>query len=125
MAERISRAKLARYVAQGLMSGKKDVVRELAAYLVEAKRTKEADLVIRAIYDELEAAGVVVADVVTAHPIDKSVREHIKQLTGAKQLELREKEAPEVLGGIRISTASRVLDATLQNRLMKLRERKV
>lgn len=125
MSQRISRTKLARYVASELLLGRRAVIRELAAYLVDTGRTAEIDLVVRAIYAELESAGVVMADVTTAHRLDQAAHQAIKQLTGAKQLELHQSISSDVLGGIRVSTPTRVLDATLQNRLMKLRERKV
>lgn len=125
MAVRISRTRLARYVADQLQTGNTDVVRELAAYLVDEGRTGETELVLRSIYDQLERSGIVLADVTTAHGLDADIKSTIKQLLGADQLTVREHSAPEVLGGIRISTASRTLDATLQHRLTQLHERKV
>lgn len=125
MSQRISRTKLARYAADQLTSGNRAVIRELAAYLVDSSRTGEVDLVLRAVYDELETRGIVLADVFSANKIDADTKSAIKSLTGASQLEIREHISGDVLGGIRINTASRVIDATLKNRLMKLRERKV
>lgn len=125
MAHRISRTKLAQHVVDELVAGNDAVVRQLAAFLVDSGRTSEVDLVVRCLLDELEERGVVLADVTTAHKLDDDVKAAIKQLTGAKQLEIREHLSTQVLGGIRIRTASRVLDATLENRLMKLRERKI
>lgn len=125
MAARLSRTQLARYVAKQLQAGDKTVIQELAAYLVDEGRTGEIELVLRSIYDELEQSGIVIADVTTAHGLDGTMKAEIKQLLGAEQLELREHKDASVLGGVRIATASRVLDATLKNRLTKLHERKV
>lgn len=125
MAVRLSRTRIARYVADRLQAGDKNVIRRLAAYLIDESRTGEADLIIRSIYDELEQSGVIVADVTTAKDLDGEIKDQIKQLLSAEQLDIREHIDPSVLGGIRIATASRVLDATLKNRLKQLHERKV
>lgn len=125
MSIRLSRTQLARHVARQLQAGSSDVVKQLAAYLVVEKRVGELDLLLRSIYDELERDGVVVADVVSAQGIEAGVKDQIKQLLGAKQLVLNEQTDPSVLGGVRISTPSRLLDATVRHRLTKLHERKV
>lgn len=125
MSIRLSRTQLARHVAGELQAGSSDVVKQLAAYLVVEKRVGELDLLLRSIYDELERDGVVVADVVSAQGIEAGVKDQIKQLLGAKQLVLNEQTDSAVLGGVRISTPSRLLDATVRHRLTKLHERKV
>ncbi len=125
MASKLSRTRLARYVATELQNGNSGVIRELAAYLIDEGRTSETELVLRSIYDELERDGIVLAEVTTAHGIDTDTKAAIKQLLGARQLELREQTDKSVLGGLRVITPSRVLDATLRNRLTKLHERKV
>lgn len=125
MSTRLSRTKLARYVATELLGGNSGVVQQLAAYLVDEGRTGETELVLKSIYDELEQSGVVSADIVSADGIDANVKDEIKRLLGAKQLILNERTDPSVLGGVRITTTSRVLDATIKHRLTQLQERKV
>lgn len=125
MSIRLSRTQIARHVAKQLQANSSDVVKQLAAYLVVEKRVGELDLLLRSIYDELERDGVVVADIVSAQGIEAGVKDQIKQLLGAKQLVLNEQTDPAVLGGVRISTPSRLLDATVRHRLTKLHERKV
>lgn len=123
---RISRSKLARYVAAEILDGKGlQAIRELAAYLVETGRTREADLVVRAIYEQLENEGVIVAEATVAHDADSSLADEIKAMLGARQLELAVNVQPEVLGGVRVQTPSRLLDSTFTRRLSSLRERKV
>lgn len=126
MADKLSRTKLARHTAAQLMSGSSEAaVRELAAYLVQTGRTREVDLVVRAIYEELEAAGTVVTDISSAEAIDADLRKQLESLVGAERLLTNETVDPEVLGGILVRTPSKVLDATFRRRLTKLRERKV
>ena len=122
MHQGISRTKLAGYVVSQLESGRSDVMRELAAYLIETKRTREAELLIREITEQFERHGIVAADVTSAEPIDEALRAQIAELVGAKRLELSETVDTSVLGGVRVTTASRRLDATLAHRLNLLRK---
>ncbi|MCA9342211.1 F0F1 ATP synthase subunit delta [Candidatus Saccharibacteria bacterium] len=121
----LSRTKLASYAADRLIAGDQKVIEELAAYLMTARRTKELDLVVRSIYEALEKRGVVIAEVVTAEKMSDDLRSQIAKLLGAKQLELREHVDQNVLGGVKLSTPTKILDATLSHRLMQLRERKI
>lgn len=125
MSSALSRTKIAKYAADQLKAGNSGVVRDIAAYLVETGRTREAELIVRTILDRLEVDGVVLADVTSASGIDETIRSELKQLVGARQLELREHIDPSVLGGIRFETPSRRLDATFAHRLTQLRERKI
>lgn len=117
----ISRTKLARYVTDRLEAAQTDVLRELAAYLVTMGRTREADLIIREITEQFERRGIVSAEVVSAAPIDATLRQSIADMLGAKKMELHETIDESVLGGIRVTTASRELDATIAHRIAKLR----
>lgn len=123
---KLSRSKLAKYTAQRIIDGQSDqALKELAAYLIESGRIRETDLVVRAIYEELEVAGVVVADVTSVDGIDASVEAELKKLIGADTFVVKQSTKPDVLGGVLLRTPSKVLDATFRRRLAKLRERKV
>jgi F-type H+-transporting ATPase subunit delta len=79
-------------------------------------------------YDELLNAerGVVVADVVSATPLDQS---QLRALAGAlrqvsgRDTELRPRVVPEVLGGLKVELDGKVYDGTVRARLAALRER--
>jgi len=49
---RLSRRKIAALYADELLAGHKDVVKKLAAYLIESRRERELDLIVR----DIEAA---------------------------------------------------------------------
>ncbi len=53
MASRLSRRKIAAYAADKLIGGssKKEVLREVAAYLITTRRTRELELLVRDIED--------------------------------------------------------------------------
>jgi F-type H+-transporting ATPase subunit delta len=123
MARRISRRKIAAFVADKLTAGKSvdEAIREAAAYLVEVKRTSEVDLLVRDIEDVLAENGIVVADVTSARPLTDSVRKEIRTLVHAKELHLRESVDPAVLGGVRVDIPGARFDGTAQRKINALR----
>ena len=127
MADKLSRRKLAQYVADRSNSTKElsKAVEHVAAYLVDSRRTREANLVVRAIEDELAARGSVVATVTTARPLDATLRKSIESLIDAKTISIREEVDPEVIGGVRIETPGSKLDATIQTKLLALSRAKL
>lgn len=125
MNARLSRTKLARKVAEDLLAGRKVVIDEIAAYLVTTKRQREADLIVRSTLEELEREGHVVATVTTASKTEDDIRQTVQKLVGASKVELDERIDPSILGGIQITTPSRILDASVRRRINALRERKI
>jgi F-type H+-transporting ATPase subunit delta len=127
MAARVSRRKIALYVSRQLLAGskQKDVMKEVAAFLVDTRRTREIDLVIRDIEAELAAGGVVVADVLSAYPLADELKKEVARLVGAKDLQLRETVDPEVLGGMRISIPGKRFDGTIRHKLEALKAKQL
>lgn len=127
MAVRVSRRKIALYVTQQLLEGAKQkaVMREVAAFLVETRRTRELDLVIRDIEGELAAHGIVVADVLSAYPLADELKKEVARLVGAKDLQLRETIDPSVLGGMRVSVPGKRFDGTIRHKLEALKAKQI
>jgi F-type H+-transporting ATPase subunit delta len=127
MAARLSRRKIAHHVTDKLLAGVKlaPVMKEVAAFLVETRRTREFDLLVRDIEGELAAKGVVVADVVSAYPLADELKKQIGELVGAKDLQLRSTVDPEVLGGMRIDVPGRRFDGTLRHKLAALKAKQI
>lgn len=123
MGARISRRKLAQYAADRLVKGEKTtvVIRDVAAFLIDTRRTREAELIVRDIESALAEQGVIVADVTSAFPLADAIKDDIKKLVGGKQLVLRETVDPDVLGGIRLVTPGKRLDATLKRKIQALK----
>jgi F-type H+-transporting ATPase subunit delta len=123
MAMRISRRKIADYAAERLIEGEKStaVLRQVAAFLIETKRTREVDLIVRDIEAALAERGVVVADVTSAYPLTDELKKSLVTLVGGKKLQLRETIDPSVLGGIRLRTPDERLDATLKRKIQSLK----
>lgn len=124
MATKISRRKLASYVADELLAGNVEAVEQLAAYLVAEHRTKEAELLVRDIETALATRGVIVADVTTARQLTAEARQALEKFvasaSGAANVTLRESIDPSVIGGARIATPNMLFDGTVANKLEKL-----
>lgn len=125
---KLSRRKIAAYCADELLAGR-DVTQQLAAYLEETRRIREADLVVRDIEAALADRGVLVADIESARQLDPDVAASIvaflKKTAGVNDVRLRESTDPSLLGGVRIAAAGQELDATLRRRLTQLKASKI
>jgi F-type H+-transporting ATPase subunit delta len=127
MALRLSRRKIAAYAADQLLAGSSSskVLREVAAYLIETKRTRELELVVREIEDALAERGTVIANITSARPLSASLRAEIAGLIGGKSPQLRELIDPTVLGGVRIDMPGKRFDGTIRRQLTALRAKQL
>jgi len=123
----LSRRKIAEYVASQVSDGvlPTDVLQEVAAYLVESGRVRESELLVRAVEDELEAKGVVIANVTSAHQLTNDDKQAIKQMLQGETVYFRESVDQKVIGGVRIQTPGATLDATISNKLQALSRAKL
>ncbi len=127
MAIRLSRRKITSYIAQQLVDGVEveQLVRQLAAFLIDSRRTDEVGLIVRDIEYELTKRGVVLARVTSAFNLAEATRHAVTKLiqakTGARQVQLHEFIDPSVLGGVKIDLPGLQLDATIARKLTLLR----
>jgi F-type H+-transporting ATPase subunit delta len=126
MAVRLSRRKIAEYIATQVTKGgsMKELATSLAAFLIDTRRTTEIELIIRDIQFQLAECGVVLASVVSADALSDATRtaiiDMVTKQTTAKTVELNQFIDPTVLGGVRIDIPGRQLDATIFRRLSLL-----
>jgi F-type H+-transporting ATPase subunit delta len=127
MASRLSRRKIAAYSADKLLSGisVSDVVKEVAAYLVDTRRTRELELLIRDIEEALATRGIIVGDVTSAYPLGATLKAEIAKLVGGKSLQLRETIDSTVLGGVRVNIPGKRFDGTIQRKLSALKAKQL
>ena len=124
MAETLSRRKIADYAAVQLQAGKNEVLREIAAYLIESKRQSEADLLVRDIELQLANRGDMIARTASAHEVDiKQLSDFVKQMTGAKTVHLEHTIDESLLGGVQINLPGQSLDSTIRRKLTALKSR--
>lgn len=127
MATRLSRRKITGYVARQLAAGDAvdKLALQLAAYLIDSKRTNEVELIVRDIEYELGKQGIVLATVTSAFELSeathRAVTTLIQDTTSASQVQLRQLIDPTVLGGVKIDLPGLQLDATIARRLTTLR----
>lgn len=120
---KISRRKLAHYAVTRLQNGdaSKTVMQELAAYLIESKRTRELDLIIRDIESAFAEGGLVLADITSARTLaDDAKREisaYVKKNSQAQTVELHEIIDERVIGGVKIEFPGHQFDGTIQKKL--------
>lgn len=127
MANRLSRRKMAMFVADKLIAGESadNALKEVAAYLLASGRVREQELLVRDIEAEMATRGVVVADIASAYPIDASIKDKIKEMTGAKSLQLRQSVDESLLGGIRVDIPGKRFDGTIRHKLNALRAKQL
>lgn len=128
MARKLSRRALAQYVADTLTeANRKTVVQQLAAYLVETRRTKELTLIIRDVTYFLAQKGVVNATVTSAFKLSAETQQAIKKFvasqTDAKSVTVTNQTDPSVLGGFKVSLPGAELDQTVAHQLTVLKTR--
>jgi len=129
MARKLSRRALALHVASHLVNGKpqKEVARQLAAYLIWSRRTKELNMIVRDIHFYLAEQGHVSGTVTSAHELSaatlKEIKAFAKEKTGAAHISLETTVDPALLGGIKLEVPGYELDSTIARQLTTLKTR--
>ena len=124
---KVSRRVLARYIATELQAGKSraDVVRSLAAYVVEHRLHNQLELILADVASNLAALGNVEATVTTAQPLTEDLRkeltEYVKRIENAEKVMLNETVDKRLLGGVVVETPSKRFDASVATKLKRLR----
>jgi len=124
---KLSRRKLSDHVAMRLLKGDdaKIVIKELAAYLLDGRRTREAELIVRDIEARLLANGTALVTTTSARELSDESKRSIKELVkteqpGVKDIILREQIDESVIGGVRIELPGKLADFTVKAKLDKL-----
>ena len=128
MKNKISRRVLARTIAEKLASEPSRQsywIRALAAYLLEANQTDDADLVMNDIAHELfKQTGTLPVEVTSARPLSEQLQAELRKVlaehTGAKKVSLETTVDPSLLGGFIARTPAQELDASVKSQLQQL-----
>lgn len=129
MARKLSRRQIALYIATQLHKGAamKQVINQLAAYLVDTRRTSELELIVRDIQFYLSKEGVVSGTVTSAHELNaatlKAIEVFTKDRTGAKTVSLDTQVDASLLGGVKLEIPGHELDTTAARKLTILKTR--
>lgn len=131
MAQRLSRRLLAQYVVDGLSKNDKKVLSQLAAYLIEERRTKEAALIARDIEYGLAKRGTVLGLITSAFALEKrtiaAIEASLADVTKATRVTLRNEVNEALIGGYVVTLPGKELDRSVRRHvtLLKTRVKKV
>ncbi|HVX58224.1 MAG TPA: F0F1 ATP synthase subunit delta [Candidatus Saccharimonadales bacterium] len=123
-----SRRQLARYAVDQLLDRRPatEISNHLAAALIAGKMTKQADLLLDDIAEELESRGLLARAVVTsANGLSAALRDQltnqVKRAAKVSDVTLSEQTDPDVIGGFRVETARHTWDKTVARRLSEIK----
>lgn len=124
---KLSRRKLAINAAARLTAGesKKAVLRDIAAYLIDANRKSEATLIVRDVESMLMDGGTAIGTVTSARQLSadalKDIESYVKQSDPRiKQVVLREQIDETLIGGMKLELPGKQLDASVKAKLTKI-----
>lgn len=106
------------------LSGKplEEVLKQFVLLLARDHNLKQANSIINEfIHYSKKAEGIAEIEITTAGNLDEKTIENIKKSFGDK-VEATIKIDKTILGGIKIRTEDRILDASLKTQLLKLKE---
>ncbi len=125
----ISRRRLAQYATKQLLAGQsaRKVAKQLAAILIESKKSKDAGLLAKDIAWELECRGKLAQAQVTSAVglsdlLRKELLSFVKQAAKVDQVNLQERVDKSVIGGVYIETAAHAWNKTIAKQLTDIRE---
>jgi F-type H+-transporting ATPase subunit delta len=97
-------------------------VEALAHYLVEERRTKELDKIMRELQKlRAEQEGVTEVVASSAFALSESAQQEIKQLFGGKKVKLVQEIDTSLVGGVRLRTLEDLVDLSVRGRLQQLK----
>lgn len=123
----ITNRQLAEVVLQNLEQGhaKDVVVQQLAAYLVQQRRTKDADAIMRIVLEQRTTRlGKVELQVTTAHELSDALAQEIKDIfvNEGSDISINHVKDSSVIGGVLVELPGKRLDLTVRRRLQRLKE---
>ncbi|MEO6110051.1 MAG: F0F1 ATP synthase subunit delta [Candidatus Saccharimonadales bacterium] len=128
MARKISRRSLSLYVADNMAKDSRNkVIKQLAAYLVETRRTKELELIVRDVNYFLSQNGIISATVISAFDLSaetkKAITAFIMKKTKAMTVTVDTAVDPSVIGGVKINLPGYEFDQTIAHQLTVFKTR--
>lgn len=124
---KLSRRKLSEHAAARLLKGDGTnvVMRDLAAHLIDTRRTRELELIVRDIEARLLTSGTALVTTISARKLSDEAKREVEKLvkteqSGVKNVILRERIDESVIGGVRIELPGSIADFTVKAKLDKL-----
>lgn len=125
----ISRRKIAERVATRIAGGEKldDITKELGAFLIDQRRTKEADLIVRDVETLLLDKGIALVTAIAARELSADTKQSIESIvkdahSTVRSVYIREVIDESVIAGVRIELPDQIIDATVRAKLDRLQD---
>ncbi len=119
-----ARTELAQIVGKKLQAdlSSRTLAKELAAFLLAENRVSDLDSLMRDVMAYRQEAGIVEAEVASAHPLDDAIMRQVKQLLAdkfpnAKKIIVHQHIDESIVGGLTISLANEKLDMSIKSQL--------
>ena len=98
------------------------IVSRLAAYLIDAKRTRELPSLMRKIEAELEKRGTQQVVITSAHAVSEEIKMQLASLLGSKNPVFSTSIEPEMIGGVKARSGETEIDLTVRRKLMHFQQ---
>lgn len=121
---KISTKALARYAADQIAAGasSKTLANQIAALLVQERRSRDVGTFGRMLESELAARGTTQVVITSAAQVDKIIKERLAEVLGAKKALFYEVIDPLVIGGVQASTLDAQVDLTIAGQLKAFKQ---
>jgi F-type H+-transporting ATPase subunit delta len=126
---RPSRRKIAEIIARRLERGESmnKLSKEVAAYLLDAKRSSELESIMRDVIALRADNGHVESSLTTAHKLSPKLEKEIKDLVkvirpSTKTIQLNEEVEPDLIGGFKLNVINQSLDLSVRAQLNRLKQ---
>ena len=108
------------------MTNQDDVVRVVAAYLLDEGRTEDVSSLMRDVAKVRAQHGLIEATVVSAYALDSGAMQEVKgalksEYPNAKNFVINKQIDPTLVGGLRIEMAGEELDLSIRAKLNTLK----
>ena len=120
---RISTNELAKYAVDQLESGVESpaLARQIAAYMLEERRSRDMPVLMRAIDEELARRGSEQVVITAAHETSDDVKKQLATLLAVKNPVFSEVINPSVIGGVKARSGETQIDLTAKAKLKSFR----
>ena len=120
---KITLQQIAVYAVDELEAGTsmKDVARNISAYLLQERRSRDVSSVVRAIEAEMNKRGKAQVVVTSAHAVSSEIKQQLAELLGAKNAVFHEDIDPNVIGGVKARSGESEIDLTVRGHLNRFK----
>lgn len=120
---KVTTNELAMYAVDQLEAGVQSptLAKQLAAFMLEERRSRELPTVLRAIDEELVRRGSAQVTITAAHTVSDETKKQLAALLEIENPQFTEVIDPSVIGGVKARSGEKEVDLTVRNKLNKFK----